>query len=271
MKTTTEIVNVNTQDGWSLAGLYFAGYDLNSDIGAILMHGWVTHYDAKNKETFLFGKQLETAGQVFSQNGIPSLVVANRGYYRPEFFNDCVLDIQACIDFLLSKGVKRVILVGHSLGGAKSTYFAGTQNNQNLKALVLMSAIPAIHGLFAREDLLVLMKEKIEKGEGDLIFSKKEGQAISTFLPTTFMRNYESSYQKETLDAAEGITVPVLSVAAEKEWDWFREVLNNIKDRATKSPKVDTKIFDGVTEHTYVGHEKEVAEYVVSWVKRLPF
>ncbi len=263
-----EIVNVKTKDGWDLTGLYWNAQNSASEIGVVLMHGWVTHYDAANKETFIMGKHLEVVAKTFSDNGIPALIVANRGYYRPEFFNDCVPDIEACIDFLVGMGVKKVVLAGHSLGGAKSSYFAGTQKNPNLKALVLISAIPAIHGLFAREDLLMLMKEKIEKGEGDLIFSKKEGAAISTFLPTMFMKNYESSYQKETLDALEGVAVPILSVAAEKEWDWFHEVLKGVKARATKSSRVDTNIFKDLTEHTYNGREEDVARYVLEWVQK---
>ena len=264
-----EIANVSTKDGWNLTGLYCKGNDSVSDVGAVLMHGWVTHYDENNRETFLFGKHIEAIAETLSRNGIPSLAAANRGYYRPEFFDDCASDIRGCIEFFASKGIRKIILLGHSLGGAKAAYFSGTQICPELKAVVLMSAIPAIHRLFAREDLLKLMRQKIANGKGDLIFSRKEGGAVSTFLPKTFMKNYESGYQKETLDAAENISVPILSIAAEKEWDWFREVLNAIKGRAKKSPRVDTKIFEGVAEHTYAGHEQEIADFIAEWVKKI--
>ncbi len=263
------IIEVQTKDGWKLEGAYWPS-EASSEVGVVLVNGWSDWYVPSHTERSFLGKFLRTIGNIFPEKGIHAISVMQRGFHSPEFFNDCVFDIQACIDFLKENGCKKIVIMGHSLGGAKTAYFAGTQNVPELKAIVLKSAIPAIHDGYTRADLLKTSREMIAKGEGELFFSKKEGkETIVNYNPNMFVKNYEEGYQKNTLDIAAEITIPILSIAAEHEWDWFHTVTLGIKEAAQKSPRVDTQIVKGAPDHGYTGHETEVAEYILQWIREI--
>lgn len=264
-----ELIDIKTADNYRLEGLFWESSTL-SEIGAVFVHGWVGAYNPKYKDSFILGSHITKIAKILSNNGISTIATLNRGYHKPEFFNDCVFDIQANIDFLTSRGIKKIILLGHSLGGAKVAYFTGTQKRiLQCRACVLMSAIPAIHDLYDKPEVLARSRDMIAKGEGELFFSRKEGNDIVTYHPDTFIKNYSLAYQKNTLDIIEEIGIPILSIAAEKEWEWFRVVLFGIKSRAKKSPRVDTKVFDSIADHTYIDYEEAVGEYVAKWIKEI--
>lgn len=54
------------------------------------------------------------AGQ-FQSLGVSSLQL---DYRRPGYLRDCILDVLLGLDFLADQGKKRIVLVGHSFGGA---------------------------------------------------------------------------------------------------------------------------------------------------------
>lgn len=63
--------------------------------------------------------------------------------------------------------------------------------------------------------------------------------------------------------------MPILAIATEKEWDWFRIVITKIKERAKKSALAETKIFESVSKHMYTGYEEKVAQFIIDWIKKV--
>ncbi len=54
-------------------------------------------------------------GQVLSEQGVPTLRVS---YRRPNDMDACCVDVAAAVQLLAGSGVERVVIMGHSFGGA---------------------------------------------------------------------------------------------------------------------------------------------------------
>ncbi len=66
-----------------------------------------------------------------------------------ERFEDSVLDIAAWIDLLGERGYTKIVLLGHSLGALKATFYLTETGDSRVKALVLVSP-PDIFGLLKK-------------------------------------------------------------------------------------------------------------------------
>ena len=54
-------------------------------------------------------------GQILSERGVPTLRVS---YRRPNDMDACCVDVAAAVELLVGSGVERVVIMGHSFGGA---------------------------------------------------------------------------------------------------------------------------------------------------------
>jgi len=54
-------------------------------------------------------------GEALAARGVPALRV---GYRRPNDLDTCTLDVAACTQLLIGTGTQRVVVMGHSFGGA---------------------------------------------------------------------------------------------------------------------------------------------------------
>jgi pimeloyl-ACP methyl ester carboxylesterase len=193
----------------------------------------------------------------------------NRGFHAPELFNDCAIDFQTNIDFLLSQGCSEVIIAGHSLGGAKCAYYAGEVGHSLLRGVILMSAIPSSYNFQGteKEELIAHARHLAAQGHQHHIIPCVEGKTVSLHEVATLVTSVDTGYRGTTLDASAKIAVPVLSLAAEREWNWFQIVTNGIQAAARKAPSVEIEIIRGAKDHTYSGYEEYVAQRVSRWVR----
>lgn len=54
-------------------------------------------------------------GETLSERGVPTIRVS---YRRPNDLDACTLDVAACVQLLIGTGTERVVVMGHSFGGA---------------------------------------------------------------------------------------------------------------------------------------------------------
>ena len=64
-----------------------------------------------------------------------------------------------------------------------------------------------------------------------------------------------------TFDYLKQVKVPILSTAAEFEWEWFLEVTQNVERLAVNSPSVSTVIFKDQSQHGY-----SQPDVVLDWI-----
>jgi alpha-beta hydrolase superfamily lysophospholipase len=211
---------------------------------------------------------MATIGERFAKAGIPAVLTMNRGFHAPEFFNDCAIDFQSSIDFLVSKGCEEIVIAGHSLGGAKCAYFAGEVGHPRLRGVVLMSAIPSTYNFSGKQELIANARRQVERGNSHNILTHQDGNTIALHEAQTLVRNVDQAYRGTTLEAALKIEVPLYSFAAEHEWIWFQEVTKGLMLIAPTKPRVEAEIIEGARDHGYSGQEEGIAERVVAWVQR---
>ncbi|PIY69213.1 hypothetical protein COY90_01980 [Candidatus Roizmanbacteria bacterium CG_4_10_14_0_8_um_filter_39_9] len=143
-----QLVRTITSDGLELAGFFVRG---KSDIAVLHIHG--------TAGDFYTHKFIELEGHLLSKKKISFLTVNTRGHgvyadirkhvkgkieWFPcgggfETFEDCILDIQAWIDFLTKQGIKKIILQGHSLGAQKVLYYQYKAKNPQVVGQIHLS------------------------------------------------------------------------------------------------------------------------------------
>ncbi len=133
-----EIVETNTIDNLILHGMLSKQ---KSKYAIIFIHGTASNF----YENYFIYTLTEAAKKI----SVSILSVNNRGSdvlhaYPPvgaatEFFEDCLKDIDAWIEFALSEGYTKIILMGHSLGSEKVTYYMNKgKYGSKVKGLVLL-------------------------------------------------------------------------------------------------------------------------------------
>jgi hypothetical protein len=130
-----------------------------------------------------------------------------------------------------------------------------------------MSAIPSSYNFSGKEELLTEARRQIAAGHEHIILPFEDGRTIALDEANNLIHSFENAYRGTTLDAARKIKMPLFSFAAEREWAWFQEVTRGLSGDPQRT-LVEAEIIQGARNHTYSGHEEQVADRVASWVQR---
>jgi len=105
-----ETVRLRAEDGGGLFAIYHTPASRQPSIAFLFMHprgGNVTHF----------------ALQPLAEKGFGALGMGSRSMNRTGIHEEFVLDVAAGVKFLRSRGVKRIVLVGHSGGGSLMSFY----------------------------------------------------------------------------------------------------------------------------------------------------
>ena len=155
-----ELVRVTTEDQLWLEGALYrphASVPAASPIDAcLLVHGTGSNFYAPGVLE-AFADQATAVGVAALRintrghdgiSSIPGPKRSIRGGATYEHVADCIFDLHAGIEFLLSQGYTRLALVGHSMGGVKSAYTLAHRNYFAVRALVMISSPRFNHAWF---------------------------------------------------------------------------------------------------------------------------
>ena len=176
-----ELVKTITSDGLELAGFWM---DQKSDIAVLHTHG--------TAGDFYTHKFIEVEGEQLASQNISFLTANNRGHDviadirklegdqigwkqvggAYENIEESVFDIDAWVQFLVSRGVKKIILQGHSLGPNKTIYYQ--YKNQNPYVVGFIHISPQNDAGLMRdkfgqkkyERVNQMIHEKLKQGKG---------------------------------------------------------------------------------------------------------
>lgn len=156
----SELVRVTTEDQLWLDGAWYRPVipvPSTSPIDAcLLVHGTGSNFYAPGVLE-AFAHQAQSVGigalrvNTRGHDGICSVPGARhaiRGGATYERVADCVFDLHAWIEFLVSQGYSRLALVGHSMGGVKSAYTLAHRSHSAVRALVMISSPRFNHDWF---------------------------------------------------------------------------------------------------------------------------
>lgn len=185
-----ELCRAETPDGLLLDGaLHLPHKVANPSDGLdafLLLHGSGSHFYA--------GGALETFATLAAERGVAALRVNTRGHdgvtriaarlgprrggAAYEDLDECRHDVQGWLTFLERRGMRRVVLVGHSLGGVKAVFAAARDQPATVVAVAAISAPRFRHEALStrpafREDF-ERARELVAVGEGETLLPMRE-------------------------------------------------------------------------------------------------
>ncbi len=206
--------------------------------------------------------------------------VVNRGNGRGtllgvalERIEDCVLDWQAWLGFLESRGYRRILLFGHSLGAVKTAYFLATQRDPHVLGCVLASP--------PRFNTEVLLASKYGPEFARTIAAAKALVAAGKpdeLMPTTFPLNSFSSPQAylekyaagtkfDVLELVARIPCPVFALTGENELadPIFRDHPAGYAAAKTAKPDIEFVVVPN-GDHFYTEAQTFAIERLLAWI-----
>jgi alpha-beta hydrolase superfamily lysophospholipase len=193
-----------------------------------------------------------------------------------ERFSDCVMDLDAWVDFALAEGYAQVVIVGHGFGGAKAVHFQAQRHRPEIAAVVLASSGATVRDKFTNEDL-ALAREMAASGRGrDLMPWGAGGHANAMTVSADWYlaRAWMSAelYGTDSLPPAVArVKVPILAWYGAEENRPARNVehmLRWIETNAVQAPVFHGRIVDNLGFY-YRGREPLVANLLLHGLQRI--
>lgn len=283
------IVNVATSDGLTLHGLLT---EPSQPSKTIVLH---IHGSGGN---FYGNSYFEKLTSSVVDLGIAFLATNNRGsgvyelekgtiYHGVslEKFEDCVLDIDAWVEFALSKGYENIILEGHSYGTEKSVYYMNKGKYiDKVKGIILLGFSDNVGTQIKYEKSIGKnyrkeAKELNNKGEGYKLLSDYFGLCGEMPISAqTYLHGFTEDCENaialplrkgKDLTFFQNIKVPILGVISDDEDGEYTII--PIKD-AVELLKSENELAEAYiikdTNHGFTGKETELVEIITDFIKR---
>ena len=280
-----------TKDGLLLQGM-FSESKIKKRRAVLWMHGLSSAFYHEVKLTKLLVEALENKGWGFAHfnsrghdllSGIrkkDSTSPYGYSYYQAgagaEIFKECILDIDAGIDFLIAKGYDEIVLIGHSTGANKACYYAAAENNSHVISVILSGPISDRLSAPDARKHLPFMKKLICEGKGDNLlfgyhfFPLTPKRFISLFDPRSSEDVFDYGEEEPKLVMFSKIKIPLLVILSQKDEVADRPIkeIQQAFDSHTTSPIYKSVIIPDAL-HRYNGHEPEVVSVIIDWITAL--
>lgn len=211
---------------------------------------------------------------------IAALSFNNRGAEagtNSERFRDCIVDLAAAIGFMSRRGYSKVVLVGHSTGCQKATYYQAVRRDPRVIGLVLLAIGDDL--AIVRRDLgrsfaswVARARLMVRRGRGN---EPLKAPGIPPFTARRFLSIADAqSVEARLFDFSragprrwfERIRCPVLCVLAEKdEYETMppRQMIQQLKARY-RGRLFEARIIRGA-DHSFRRRERTMARLVAAW------
>jgi len=215
-------------DGVTLnASLDFPNDLSNLDDVILILHGGLAH---KNMESITHLRSLLNDNHFVTLAINLSLSINNRqGMYDCKIphrhtNDDAVKEVGIWVDWLIKRGVKRIVLLGHSRGGAQIALYASEQLTSNIYKIILMAPATKDNGAsnYQRrfqqklQPSLSRARKLVSAGKEDTLLSNSnvmfcEDSPVSA---KTFVSYYGEERRLDTPYLLPNITTPTLIIVA---------------------------------------------------------
>jgi alpha-beta hydrolase superfamily lysophospholipase len=192
-----------------------------------------------------------------------------------EIIDDTCRDLKAGVDYLWNAGYRRIALMGHSMGAVRVAYYAATQADQRVAAVIPISPVRLSYSYYqasgdAKEfnDLIRRARELEEKGEGRELFDA-DFPIKQLFSAVSYLDKHGPEERYNLINLAPNIRIPMFVVGGSLES--HTRLLNMAKDlaeAAVNSPEVECAIIEG-GNHSIANKKKEAATTVLRWLASL--
>lgn len=284
------IVQVKTPDDVWLYGLYLRPE--NSGTIFVNIHGTASN--------FYEGYFIEVLAQKFWSEGISMLSTNNRGagvydaYQKTgaavEKFEDCVIDINAWMEFVIKEGFKNIILSGHSLGAEKIVYYMNHgKYADKIYSIVLLAPADSYGSHYLLDgkinsrlsevkEFLKLSEELVGQHKGDTFLPRNTYGSHAGIMPKSaesflnFLRSHSKvleglPFYAKRLASYSKIKVPILAIIG----DQHEYTALPVKDALglMKRENKNTQAFQiKDCDHDFQGKEEELSQVILNFLQK---
>jgi pimeloyl-ACP methyl ester carboxylesterase len=291
-----ELVRTVTRDGLRLDGALSLPLPLGEGRGegpeprtlnpeptaALLLHGVAGNfYTSSTFDAVLPAlQQLGLTTLSVNTRGHDSVFGASLGNIRRRFgaayeiVDECRHDIAAWIEFLVSRGHERIVLIGHSLGAIKAVYAQATDKLPQVAAIVAASSPRLSYSAFmnAPESSVFFESfrtadELTKSGRGDELFTSKFPFPL-LITANAYIDKYGPAERYNILKFTAELPCPALFTYGSKELDQGGIAFAGLPEALAALPGADRRqvaVIDGA-DHVYTGCGEILADQIVRWL-----
>jgi len=279
------LVRIATRDGVWLDGVV-AEPRGRRRMAVVWVHGLGSVFSSGQPLTRELSTRLNAAGIAFFKlNNRGHDVVAGRGRHLAgaafERFGQSVEDIRAIVAFARTSGYRRIVLAGHSTGANKVLYYASRARDPRVIGIVLAGPVSDVAAEAKRLGPRELRRrvagaERIARRDPDGLVPRAWGfwsarRYISLYRPGEVEDVFPYYRANARWTAFRSVRLPVSAILGSR--DEFldrpaREVIEAFRHNAVRARSFTGAVVPRA-RHGFQGHERELADLVVSWIGAL--
>ena len=278
------IIQVETVYGYILHGLLFTPQTQTKTI-IIHMHGSAGNFYQSTFYSHLFELAHDMNIAFLSTNnrgtGVYDIETGTKSRGAAiELFEECLLDIDAWIEYVASLGYENILLQGHSFGTNKIQYYAlNGKYKSKVKALILLGFTDSYGGQLQYLKKLNIDNNKILEEARTLVSEGKPMQLLSLPLinwgelpqtaesylnfmsPNSVLSNILPLSKMSSLDRFKEIKIPILGIVGDHNEGTVIPPQAAV-DMLNKENKNAQSYVIKNSNHTYKGKEKELVAII---------
>lgn len=276
------LVFTESRDGLPLEGIVIApapggAVALPNDRTVVWIHGGASKF--YERHYILIGRALAARGVTFvagNTRGHDAFTVVFRGDdvipagASFERFDESPHDVGAWIDFAMTLGVDGVVLVGHSLGASKVTYYQAIEDDPRVRGIVAAGPPMPVQ---SPPERVALAERMVAEGQGEELLPHLEGtprwNIVSAQMVASRAQVIQHAFDSNTAEPhIAKVRCPILVLYGTDEdvdGDWLATLRRN----AHSAPSINIRMIAGAG-HEYTGHEQQVADDIATWSATLP-
>lgn len=282
-----ELVRTITSDGMRLDGALLAGDETGqpkSADAAICLHGVGAN--------FYTSGTLEAIAPALRKLGLDVLLVNTRGHdslhsavmttgrrrqgAAVEIVDECRLDVAAWIRFVTQRGVRRILLVGHSLGAIKAIYSQAFDGQPDVVSGLIAVSPPRLSYQAFQNSLessqffesISTAESLVKEGRGDELFTAKFPFPL-LISAGSYLDKYGPAERYNILNFAGRLTCPALVTYGSQELETsiaFAGMPDALKKVPMALGSLDVEIVEGA-DHNYSGVTENLAGVTTKWIR----
>lgn len=279
-----DLMSTTTSDGLRLDGAFFApppGIQGRGPVEAVLLiHGSAGNfYTASTKA---MAEDLRNRGYacLTLNTNAHDTVWHNSGdgrFYGVAFeiLDRSRLDLRAGVDYLSGLGYRRIGLMGHSMGAVRVGYYAATEPDDRVAAVIPISPVRLSYSYFlASKDaqefqgIVQRANQLVAEGKGQELMDVKFPIA-QMFSAAAYLDKHGPAERYNLVSLAHRVKVPLFVLAGSLETHTrLRDAARDIALAAVNSPRAEYTVIEG-GNHGLGNRQQEAAAAVLNWLGSL--
>ena len=279
-----DLMNLTTSDGITLDGAFFAPAKDTSPNGpadaVLVIHGSMGNfYSPATKE---MAKDLSDAGYacLALNTTAHDTVYRNRSNGQLcglafEILDRSRIDLRAGIDYLSALGYHHIALLGHSMGAVRVAYYAATEDDDRVTAVVSLSPVRLSYSYYMDSKDADEFRSIVE--QADQLEAENKAQDLMTvgfpiaqhFSAAAYLDKHGPSERYNLVDLAPKIKVPVIAISGSLETHTrLKDIARDMVQAAVNSPRAEYVIIEG-GDHSLNNCKQDASARVLNWLGSL--